>query len=131
MLLIRRGHAPGADLWSLPGGRVKAGEDDQAAVIREISEETGLIVTPGAFLGGVMRPAPGGDVFDIRDYEATVTGGALAAGDDAAEVGWFIPADLAEVPLTPGLVEALVAWHVLAGEGDARSGSGPEPPGGR
>lgn len=32
LLLIRRGHAPGAGLWSLPGGRVEPGESDAAAV---------------------------------------------------------------------------------------------------
>lgn len=116
ILLIRRGHAPGAGLWSLPGGRVEPGESDHAAVVREVSEETGLTVTPGAFLGAVQRPAPGGAVLDIRDYEAAVTGGALAAGDDAADVRWVSCCGLTQLPLTTGLVEALAAWHVLPGE---------------
>lgn len=128
LLLIKRGHPPGAGLWSLPGGRVEAGESDRAAVIREVREETGLAVAPGAFIGAVERPGLDEAVLDIRDYEAAVTGGELAAGDDAADVRWADAAVLGVLPLTPGLVEALTAWHVLSG-GDVgpradRSGPG-------
>src|ERR1700683_4891473 len=88
LLLIRRGHEPGLGLWSVPGGRVETGETDEQAVVREVMEETGLEVGVGRLVGAVRRPAPGGAVFDIRDYAATVTGGTLAAGDDADEARW-------------------------------------------
>jgi 8-oxo-dGTP diphosphatase len=112
-LLIKRGHEPGAGLWSLPGGRVEAGESDAEALVREMREETGLTVTPGRLIGSVRRPAPGGRVLEIKDYAAEVTGGVLAAGDDAAEVRWVDPVELTALPLTPGLVEALTSWGVL------------------
>jgi 8-oxo-dGTP diphosphatase len=115
ILLIKRGHPPGAGLWSLPGGRVETGETDHAAVVREVGEETGLIVAPSTFLGAVERPAAEGTVLDIRDYEATVIGGALTPGDDAADARWVGAAGLVMLPLTPGLVEALAAWHALPG----------------
>src|ERR1700721_828235 len=47
LLLIKRGHEPGAGLWSLPGGRIEAGETDAEALVREMLEETGLQVEPG------------------------------------------------------------------------------------
>src|SRR5271168_365189 len=88
LLLIKRGHAPGAGLWSLPGGRIEPGETDAEALVREMREETGLLVEAGALIGAVRRSAGDGDVFDIRDYAATVMGGTLQAGDDAAEARW-------------------------------------------
>jgi 8-oxo-dGTP diphosphatase len=113
LLLIRRGHDPGAGLWSLPGGRIEPGETDEQAVVREIREETGLIVVCDRLVGSVERPGLDGAVVDIRDYAAIITGGELAAGDDAADARWVSPADLASLPVTGGLVEALTAWGVL------------------
>jgi ADP-ribose pyrophosphatase YjhB (NUDIX family) len=113
LLLIKRGHEPDAGLWSLPGGRVEPGETDEQAVVREIREETGLSVRCDRLVGSVQRAGLGGAVVDIRDYAVTVTGGELAAGDDAADARWVSPADLAGLPVTGGLVEALTGWGVL------------------
>ena len=124
LLLIKRGHEPGAGLWSVPGGRVEPGETDAEALVREMREETGLTVQAGPLLGTVRRPVPGGGpaaaggqdnrtVLDIRDYAATVTGGTLRAGDDAADARWVAAGELASLPITEGLVEALTSWGVL------------------
>ena len=113
LLLVRRGHAPDLGLWSIPGGRVEAGETDAEALIREMREETGLTVEPTGFLGSVERRTAGDAVLLIRDYTAVVTGGSLAAGDDAADVRWVSADALASLPVTSGLVEALTSWGVL------------------
>lgn len=113
LLLIKRGHEPGAGLWSLPGGRVKPNETDIEAVEREIKEETGLIVKTGRLIGKVQRPGLAGAVIDIRDYAATVTGGTLTAGDDAADARWVAPGNLRALPLTEGLAEILADWGVI------------------
>jgi 8-oxo-dGTP diphosphatase len=113
LLLIKRGHEPGAGLWSLPGGRIERGETDAEALVREMFEETGLTVQPGRLIGQVQRPGLAGDIIDIKDYAATVTGGALRAGDDAADVRWVSREDLATLAVTDGLLEALTEWGVL------------------
>ena len=115
LLLIKRGHEPGAGLWSLPGGRVEPGETDAEALAREMLEETSLTVTVGALVGRVRRRAGRGEEFDIRDYAATVTGGTLRPGDDAADARWVPPGEAAALPLTEGLAEILAAWGVLPG----------------
>ena len=117
LLLVQRGHDPGLGLWSVPGGRVEAGETDQQAVVREALEETGLAVACGPLLGTLSRPGLPGSVYDISDYRAVVTGGALRAGDDAAAVRWFSPEEVGQLDaagqLTGELLATLRSWSVL------------------
>jgi ADP-ribose pyrophosphatase YjhB (NUDIX family) len=110
LLLIRRGHDPGAGLWSLPGGRIEPGETDTQAVVREVREETGLNVECRQLLGTAELPGPDGAVIDVSDYLAVVTGGTLAAADDAADARWVTAAELITLPLTDGLAGYLAAW---------------------
>lgn len=117
LLLVRRGQAPARGTWSVPGGRVEAGESDAEATAREVLEETGLAVEVGALAGSVERDAPGGGVYVIHDYlcrpapDADVT--AVHAGDDADDAGWFTAAELRTLETSPGLVAALESWGVL------------------
>ncbi len=110
LLLIKRGHEPGAGLWSLPGGRIEPGETHQQAVTREVLEETGLRVECRRLLGTAELPGPEGAVIHVSDYLAVVTGGELAADDDAADARWVAAAELDRLPLTKGLAGYLTAW---------------------
>ena len=69
----------------------------------------------GRLIGRVQRPGLNGAVIDIRDYAATVTGGTLRAGDDAADARWVAPAELESLDITEGLIDALTGWGVLGG----------------
>jgi 8-oxo-dGTP diphosphatase len=113
LLMIQRGHDPGAGLWSIPGGRIEPGETDERALVRELLEETNLQVEVGKIVGSVQRELPGGAIIDIRDYAATVIGGTLRPGDDAADARWVTAAELARLEVTEGLIEALTEWGVL------------------
>jgi ADP-ribose pyrophosphatase YjhB (NUDIX family) len=113
LLLIQRAHEPGAGMWSVPGGRVEAGEDDATAVVREVREETGLEVAVGRHVGTVERAGPDGVVFVINDYLCSPTGGSLEAGDDAADALWATTETVQSLPTVPLLLETLQAWRVL------------------
>lgn len=115
LLLIRRGREPQAGSWSLPGGRIEAGETPVEAVAREVAEETGLLVVPGPLVGRVRRDGPGGVVYDIEDYACTAVGGVLRAGDDADEARFVDRGGLDSMPLSTGLLDALTAWNALPG----------------
>jgi ADP-ribose pyrophosphatase YjhB (NUDIX family) len=108
LLLVRRANAPGQGQWSVPGGRVEPGEDDAAALVREMREETGLDVVVGPLVGRVVRGP-----FAIADYSCRAVGGVLAAGDDASDARWCDAAALRGLPLVDGLLDVLVEWGAL------------------
>ena len=113
LLLIRRGHGPGAGEWSVPGGRVEPGETLAEAVVREVAEETGLEAVCGSLLGYVERIHDDRH-FVILDFDATVLqGDQPRAGDDAVEARWVPLGDVAELRLVEGLAEFLHEHGVI------------------
>ena len=92
VLLVRRGREPGLGLWSIPGGGVKLGEGLEAAVRREVLEETGLRVRPVTIVKVVERILPHeGRIryhYVIIDYACTLDGGRLKPGSDAQDARW-------------------------------------------
>lgn len=89
VLLIRRGKAPSAGRYSLPGGRVQRGETLHDALIREIFEETGLRIRVGPLIEIVELIEPAFH-YVILDYLGVYAEGAPTPGDDALEAH-FVP----------------------------------------
>ena len=91
VLLVRRKYEPRVGDWCIPAGFMEAGETPEQTAIREVHEETGLIVQ----LTGLFGVYAGFDDPRVRAvlilYTGVVTGGELAPGDDALEAGWFAP----------------------------------------
>ncbi|MGV9857641.1 NUDIX domain-containing protein [Gordonia sp. NPDC003425] len=116
LLLVRRAREPQAGRWSVPGGKVEAGESLRDAVIREVLEETGIEIEVGAQVWVVDIPDGRGGVFEVHDFVGYAVGGRLAAGDDAADAGWFDVETMRALPLTDGLIEHLAAAGLLAGD---------------
>ncbi|WP_232660429.1 NUDIX hydrolase [Pseudonocardia sp. TRM90224] len=108
LLLVQRRNEPGRGLWSIPGGRIEAGETHEAALVREMQEETGLVVHVERLIGVVHRGP-----FEISDYRCAVVGGELRAGDDALDARWCSASDLTQLPLVAELLETLTGWNVL------------------
>src|SRR5215472_14136088 len=59
VLIVRRARPPAHGLYTLPGGGVELGETLEEAVIREVREETGLLIAPLELVG--FRQAIGRD----------------------------------------------------------------------
>jgi ADP-ribose pyrophosphatase YjhB (NUDIX family) len=114
LLLVRRRNAPGRGLWSVPGGRVEPGETLDAAVAREVREETGLRVRVGSEVGRLRIPGDG-VVYDVADFRCTLTdpGAEPVPGDDADAVLFADAGDLERLACTPRLLETLRAWGAL------------------
>jgi 8-oxo-dGTP diphosphatase len=117
VLLIQRGRPPFQGYWSLPGGGVEVGETLAEAVVREVREETGLLVEPTRFLGyaDAINHDDAGRVqfhYVIMHFEARLLGGELCAGDDAQQARWVRPDEARQLPITD-TVERALAWAGL------------------
>jgi mutator protein MutT len=108
VLLVQRGQEPLKGEWSLPGGVVEIGETLEAALAREVREETSLDVVVGPVvevLDSIRRDASGRAEYHyiIIDYICQVRAGtptAASRGTDAADVRWVPIADLERYRVT-------------------------------
>lgn len=110
VLLVRRGREPSRGLWAFPGGRVEPGETDEAAAVREVFEETGLIVSSLAeFQTVIISSVRDGQPvrYRLRVFFTHRYDGEPAAGDDAEAVGWFRQADLDGLSMPRSMAEAV------------------------
>jgi 8-oxo-dGTP diphosphatase len=126
VLLVRRGNEPLKGEWSLPGGAVELGETLQQGVVREVLEETGLVVVPAGIIevldritqDEILQDGAPGQVryhYVLIDFVCHVTGGALREGSDADEVRWVAREELGEYHLAPITVRVIEKAFSLGG----------------
>lgn len=119
VLLVRRGKEPLRGRWVVPGGTVELGETLEEAVIREVLEETGILVRPLEVMTVFDRieRQDGGRVayhYVIVDYRCALVSGRLEAATDALDAAWVTEDDLGRYDL-PSLALDLVRRAFRAG----------------
>ncbi len=111
-LLIRRGKQPLFGRWVVPGGTVELGEPLEAALVREMREETGLEVEPVELLTVFDRIEREGSVvlyhYVIVDYLCRYVSGEAKAASDALEVAWATPEELERYDLPAKALEVIL-----------------------
>jgi len=112
LLLLRRANQPGYGRWTIPGGFVDRGESTEYAAIREAREEVCVEVGSLALVGVFSYV---GHPVVLIAYEARVSSGTPAVGDEALEIGVYpfdrIPRDELAFPSTHDAIDSYVRWR--------------------
>jgi ADP-ribose pyrophosphatase YjhB (NUDIX family) len=94
VLLVRRIMEPMQGSWTLPAGFIDIDEDPALAAVREVEEETGLIVHIDELLDVIYGKEHLNGASIVILYQAHIVGGELQAGDDVDAAAFFDPNDL-------------------------------------
>ena len=86
-------HRPRYDDWSLPKGKLRPGEDWEAAALREVEEETGFRCELGEELESASYLDRKGRRKLVRYWLMPVQGGGFAPNDEVDELRWLNPSD--------------------------------------
>jgi 8-oxo-dGTP diphosphatase len=129
VLLVRRGHEPMKGEWSIPGGALELGETLEAAVRREVLEETGLEVEIRAIVEVLDKVVvENGRVryhYVLIDFLSGVQGGNLKASSDAEDARWVRHEELNShgiYRLTPATVAVIEKAFGMASAGNGGLG---------
>jgi len=112
ILLVQRGRSPSKGRWSIPGGSIEEGETAEAAITREVLEETGIAVRPVRVLTVVdyiERDVEGRVRFHyaIADFLCEFVSGTPVPGSDAADARWIPARELHEYDVTSTALAAI------------------------
>jgi 8-oxo-dGTP diphosphatase len=81
-------HRPQYDDWSFPKGKVKKGEDERHAALREVEEETSLRCSLGIEVGESRYVDARGRQKVARFWEMTPVRGTLAPANEIDDARW-------------------------------------------
>jgi 8-oxo-dGTP diphosphatase len=111
VLLVRRARSPAKGFYSLPGGRVEYGESLDAALHREVDEETGLKIEIVGLAGWreVLPQNAGAGHYLILSFAARWLAKEPVLNEEHDDFKWLAPDALGGLKLTGGLEEVVAA----------------------
>jgi 8-oxo-dGTP diphosphatase len=100
ILLTKRSVSPFRGQWCLPGGHIDDYETAEAAVVREVEEETGLQFSSPVFLHYFNEVFPEHHFHAVAlAFSGSGVGSIELKPDEVAEIQWFSLADALTLPL--------------------------------
>jgi 8-oxo-dGTP diphosphatase len=84
MLLLLRP----TDTWEPPAGRLQPGESFEEGAIRELYEETGMLVSPGRIIATWVGDAPSGRRLASITYAGRTTGAEVTLSEEHLDYRW-------------------------------------------
>lgn len=102
--ILLQQRAPGramAGLWEFPGGKVEEGERPEAALVRELEEELGIVVAPGSLTPAAFASADNDGrhmlllLYLCREWRGE------PSPLDAAALQWARTDEMAALPMPP------------------------------
>ena len=106
VLLIKRGTAPRKGEWSIPGGRIEAGESERDAALRELFEETQIMAALEDKVATIDAQFEAYN-YRLHDYAARWISGEPQFGDDAADARFVPPSELDALGMWPKTREVI------------------------
>ena len=91
VLLIQRGNNPFKGCWAFPGGFMNMDETTEQCAIRELEEETGLVVSELQQIGAYSKVDrdPRGRIVTVAYLVRIDVSVPVIGQDDAAKAEWF------------------------------------------
>jgi 8-oxo-dGTP diphosphatase len=128
ILLVHKARGPYAGTLDLPGGRPELGETPEQTLIREVREETGIVVTKVYFWyqhthqvtyqteGAQIELTHTATVYNVEQFDLQSFNDTICA-EDVRGAGWYKIEDLKPEQLSPLVTQALLHMKLLTTEG--------------
>ena len=121
LLLARRAIEPAKGMLDLPGGFVEPMESAEEAVVREIQEELGVLVTDAKYLASFPNEYIFSDfsVFtvDLAFVCKVDDIAAIVPADDVSDVEFFFPKDVAKEELCSESMANIIGEYIIKYQG--------------
>lgn len=112
-----------AGLWEFPGGKLEVGESPEAALVRELAEELGVVAAPDALMPLAFASHSYSDFHLLMPLFLLHHWAGLATPREGQALAWVPSARLADYPMPPADLPLIPVLQRAMDAGDYGSSS--------